>query len=81
MDFQHFQAIEAREYLDSNWKKKEKLTLSPNICKLAVWSISVSNWLIAEILNVKDITIRAATIERIISVGTVIYNMVIARSY
>ena len=73
MDFQYFQAIEAREYLDSNWKKKEKLSLCPNICKLALWSTSVSNWLISEILSVNDIKFRVATIERIISAANVIF--------
>lgn len=71
IDFQYYQGIEPREYLDSNWRKKDKHTLSPNIGKLVIWSTSVSNWIISEILNVKDIQTRALTIERIISIASV----------
>lgn len=73
IDFQFYQGIEPREFLDLNWKKKEKLSLAPNIGKLVIWSNSVSTWIMCELLNVKDIKTRAATLERIIAVGIVIY--------
>lgn len=73
LDFQYYQAIEPREYLDSNWRKKDKQTLSPNIGKFVIWSTCVTNWMISEILNVSDINARAQTIEKLISVASVIY--------
>jgi hypothetical protein len=72
LEFQIFQGINAREFLESNWKKKDK-NLAPNITKLSQWSNSVIGWMISEILSVKDLKNRAATLQRVISVGDVIY--------
>jgi hypothetical protein len=73
LEFQIFKGINGREFLDSNWKKKEKQALAPNISKLTQWSNSVISWMISEILSVKDLKNRAATLQKLISVGDVIY--------
>lgn len=71
IDQKYFKMIEPREFIDSNWTKKEKLELSPNICKLAQWTSNASLWMASEILSVTDITKRTLTLAQIIQIASV----------
>jgi hypothetical protein len=71
IDHSYFSMIKPRELIDENWAKKDKLKLSPNVCKLAQWSASVSLWMASEILTVKNLTKRSKVLAHIIQIASV----------
>ena len=70
-DFKYFKLVGPRELIDSNWTKKEKDTLSPNICKLSEWTSSATMWIVSEILSVTDLIRRISILAHIIQIGQV----------
>lgn len=71
IDYKYFKMIEPREFIDSNWTKKEKQELSPNICKLAQWTSNASLWMASEVLSASDMNTRTRTLALIIQVASV----------
>ncbi|KAJ3128233.1 hypothetical protein HK100_009303 [Physocladia obscura] len=65
-----FVQIKPREFLDMAWMKDNKETKSPNITKMVHWSNHVVQWIVTEILAVKEShKLRALIFERVISLG------------
>ncbi|KAJ8329055.1 hypothetical protein O5D80_003008 [Batrachochytrium dendrobatidis] len=70
IEFELFNAIKAREFLDLAWMKDDKETRAPNIIRMVRWSNHVVHWLITEIVTIKDnIKLRAAMMEKIIALA------------
>ncbi|TPX55448.1 hypothetical protein PhCBS80983_g05300 [Powellomyces hirtus] len=70
MEFELFKAIRSREYLDLAWMKETKETEAPNILRMTRWSNHVVQWIVTEIVSVKDtVKSRAAAFERVVMLG------------
>ena len=52
--------------------KDEKETAAPNFMKMIRWSNHVVQWIVTEILSVKDnLKLRALIMEKVVSIGKV----------
>ncbi|KAJ3390817.1 Kinesin-like protein kif22 [Lobulomyces angularis] len=70
IEFEFFYAIKPREFLDLAWMKPDKDLKSPNIMKMVKWSNHVVNWIISEIVSVKDSTkSRAIVFEKVVMIA------------
>ncbi|TPX63113.1 hypothetical protein SpCBS45565_g06841 [Spizellomyces sp. 'palustris'] len=70
IEFELFRAIKSREFLDLAWMKDSKETEAPNILRMTRWSNHVVQWIVTEIVSVKESTkARAAVYEKIIMLG------------
>ncbi|KAJ3321217.1 hypothetical protein HDU76_000130 [Blyttiomyces sp. JEL0837] len=65
-----FSKLKGREFLEMAWMKDDKYERSPYIIRMIQWSNHIVNWLVTEIVSVKDVTkLRVTTFERIITVA------------
>ncbi|KAI8910301.1 ras guanine nucleotide exchange factor domain-containing protein [Gorgonomyces haynaldii] len=71
MEYDMFQSIKKpRELLDCNWMKEDKEVLAPNIIRMVRWSNHVVEWLVTEIVTIRDnIKARALMMEKIIQMA------------
>jgi len=67
-------AITPNELLFGNFKKKNKETLSPNVCALINWFNRMSNWVLSEIITRPNIRQRAAVLNLFIETSMKCYK-------
>ncbi|KAJ3318353.1 hypothetical protein HDV06_000533 [Boothiomyces sp. JEL0866] len=67
IEYELFTCIKPREFVGLSWMKDDKEIRAPNIIRMVRWSNHVIQWLVTEIVTLKDnIKQRAAMMERII---------------
>ncbi|KAJ3416526.1 hypothetical protein HDV05_001263 [Chytridiales sp. JEL 0842] len=70
IEFELFASMKPREFLDLAWMKDDKETRAPNITKMIQWSNHVVNWIVSEIVSIRDnVKTRAQTLEKVILVA------------
>lgn len=70
IEFDLFCKIKPREFVGLSWMKDDKEVRAPNIIKMVRWSNHVIQWLVTEIVSLKDnIKARASMMERIITIA------------
>ncbi|KAI9090515.1 ras guanine nucleotide exchange factor domain-containing protein [Phlyctochytrium arcticum] len=70
IEFEFFKSIRSREFLNLAWMKGSKETEAANILRMTRWSNHVVQWIVTEIVSLKESTkTRAATLERFIMMG------------
>ena len=69
--------IQAREFVGLSWMKDDKEVRAPNIIKMVRWSNHVIQWLVTEIVSLKDnLKQRCLMMEKIITIGKVITEVI-----
>lgn len=72
IEFDLFRKINPREFVGLSWMKEDKETRAPNIIRMVRWSNHVIQWLVTEIVSLKDnLKQRALMMEKIISIAKV----------
>ena len=66
LEFSIFKQIKPRELIDNNWSKSEKLANATNVCKLARLGNHIVDWIVSELVLVKDAAFRLKTMEHLI---------------
>jgi hypothetical protein len=67
IEYQLFDAIQPREFMDQAWMKPGKEKRAPNICNMTRWCNHITRWVISEIVTIKEsLKSRAHIIERVI---------------
>jgi hypothetical protein len=72
IEFDLFSRIHPREFVGLSWMKDDKEIRAPNIIKMVRWSNHVVNWIVTEIVSIKDSQkTRVAMVERVIAIAKV----------
>ncbi|KAJ6242916.1 guanine nucleotide exchange factor [Anaeramoeba flamelloides] len=69
MEFDLYQKIKPREFLNQAWTKKNKEQLAPNICNFTKFFNLISNWMANEILSHEKLKNRVNCLGKFITIG------------
>lgn len=75
IDHELFCKIKSRELIGSNIGKERKDIKSPNLINYLNWERNVINWLVTEIISQGNQKLQIQTVDRIISIGQVLKNI------